>query len=83
TVEVPISNTSNNDLRAPELEHMDMESDSSNTFYKFIYEEEVLNEIEEYHTKESVAKEIGLYDNPWADIESPAIYLTAINNPPN
>ncbi|CAG8635734.1 23846_t:CDS:2 [Gigaspora margarita] len=55
---------------------MDMESDSSDTFYKFIYEKEVLNEIEGYYTKESVAEEI-------ADIESPAIYLTTIDNPPN
>ncbi|CAG8457790.1 42766_t:CDS:2 [Gigaspora margarita] len=58
-------------------------SDSSDTFNEFTYEEEVLDEIEGYHTEESATEEIGLYDNPWADIESPGIYLTAIDKPPN
>ncbi|CAG8506505.1 17831_t:CDS:2 [Gigaspora margarita] len=28
-------------------------------------------------------EEIGLYDNPWTDIESSTIYFTAIDKPPN
>ncbi|CAG8658231.1 18308_t:CDS:2 [Gigaspora margarita] len=64
TVEVPISNTSNNDLRALGPEHVNVESDSSNTFGEFTYEEEMLDKIEEYHTEESATEEIGLYDNP-------------------
>ncbi|CAG8770579.1 35624_t:CDS:2 [Gigaspora margarita] len=46
-------------------EHMDMGSDSSDTFNEFTYEEEVLDKIEGYYTEELAAKEIGLYDNLW------------------
>ncbi|CAG8821404.1 5383_t:CDS:1, partial [Gigaspora margarita] len=49
---------------------MDVESDSGNTFDEFTYEEEMLDEIEGYHTEESAVKDIGLYDNPWTDVES-------------
>ncbi|CAG8469407.1 16758_t:CDS:2 [Gigaspora margarita] len=45
-VEVSISNTSNNDLQAPGPEHVDVESDSGDTFDKFTYKKEVLDEIE-------------------------------------
>ncbi|CAG8653669.1 12171_t:CDS:2 [Gigaspora margarita] len=64
-------------------EHVDIGSDSSDTFDKFIYEEEMLDEIEDYYTEESTTEEIGLYNNLWADIKSPAIYFTAIDKPLN
>src|SRR5260363_163280 len=41
----------------------------------------MLDEIEGYHTEESAIEEIGLYDNPWTGIESPAIYLTIMDEP--
>ncbi|CAG8688813.1 39445_t:CDS:2, partial [Gigaspora margarita] len=40
--------------------HVDIESNSSDTFDEFTYEEEILDKIEEYHIKESAAKEIGV-----------------------
>ncbi|CAG8502795.1 32846_t:CDS:2 [Gigaspora margarita] len=36
-----------------------------------------------YYTQELAAKEIGLYNNSWADIESLAIYLTTTEEPLN
>ncbi|CAG8610949.1 37817_t:CDS:2 [Gigaspora margarita] len=59
-VKVPISNTGNNDLQAPGPEHVDIESDSSNTFDEFTYEKEILDEIESYYTEELATEEMGL-----------------------
>ncbi|CAG8515383.1 7216_t:CDS:2 [Gigaspora rosea] len=53
-------------------------SDRGDTFDEFTYEEEMLDEIKSYHTEESATEEMRLYDNPRADIESPTIYLTVI-----
>ncbi|CAG8604000.1 39447_t:CDS:2, partial [Gigaspora margarita] len=64
------------DLMEEGPEHVDVGSDSGDTFDEFTYEEKMLDEIEGYHTEESATEEI-------ADIESPAIYFTAIDEPPN
>lgn len=75
-VEVQISHSGNSDPQVPIRE--DDKSDSGDTFDEFTYEDEDLNGMERYHTEELVVEEVGLYDNPWADVESPAIYLTIV-----
>ncbi|CAG8675278.1 36703_t:CDS:2, partial [Gigaspora margarita] len=44
--------------------HMDIGSDSGDTFNKFIYEKEMLDEIKGYYTEESATEEMELYNNP-------------------
>ncbi|CAG8793864.1 27979_t:CDS:1, partial [Gigaspora margarita] len=57
---------------------MNIGSDSGDTFNEFTYKKEMLDEIEGYYTEELATEEIRLYNNPWSDIESSAIYLTII-----
>ncbi|CAG8703165.1 12387_t:CDS:2 [Cetraspora pellucida] len=64
------------------LEKWDDKSKSGETFNKFNYEDKELLETEGYHTEESLIEEGELYDNPWADAESPAIYLTVVEDTP-
>ncbi|CAG8728287.1 10834_t:CDS:1, partial [Dentiscutata heterogama] len=78
TIKVPIFNTSNDNLKPPRSKFVDMRSNSDDTFAKFIYKDKVLNEIKEYNTKELATEEVGLYNNPWVETESSAIYLTTI-----
>ncbi|CAG8639578.1 22002_t:CDS:2, partial [Gigaspora margarita] len=48
------------DLMEEVDEHMDVGSDNSDTFDEFTYEEEMLNEINGYHTEESATEDIEL-----------------------
>ncbi|CAG8681366.1 6481_t:CDS:2, partial [Cetraspora pellucida] len=70
--EVLIFHSSNGDLQDPT--RGDNRSESRETFDEFIYEDEDLNETEGYYMKESVLEE--------ADVKSPAIYLTAVEDMP-
>ncbi|CAG8471533.1 1527_t:CDS:2, partial [Gigaspora margarita] len=42
-----------------ELDHVDVESDSGDTFDEFTYEKEMLDKIEGYYTEELATEEIG------------------------
>ncbi|CAG8737842.1 24157_t:CDS:2, partial [Cetraspora pellucida] len=56
------------------------ENEENGTFDEFEYEDEMLNEAEGYFTSEVSDNE--LFDNPWKDHHSPAVYLSHMEEIP-
>ncbi|CAG8613899.1 4588_t:CDS:2, partial [Acaulospora morrowiae] len=62
------------------LEKMDISDKNQDTCDEFEYESEELEEKEEYYTEERSDRE--LYENPWENMQSLAIYMTTLEKIP-
>ncbi|CAG8747776.1 22157_t:CDS:2, partial [Cetraspora pellucida] len=61
------------------VEIKDLYDDEDNLFDCLIYEDEEVEETEGYFTEELMSKEDAeLYSNPWQDVQSPAAYLSHV-----
>ncbi|CAG8599198.1 13129_t:CDS:2, partial [Acaulospora morrowiae] len=77
-IEVPISHHGTESLLEPES---DQESAETDLFDEFEYEEEKVDERGGYYTGDVLSDE-ELYENPWEEMESLAIYLTNVEEVP-
>ncbi|CAG8612773.1 1322_t:CDS:2, partial [Acaulospora morrowiae] len=59
----------------------DQESAETDLFDEFEYEEEKVDKRDGYYTSDVLSDE-ELYENPWKEMESPAIYLTNVEEIP-
>ncbi|CAG8720850.1 18446_t:CDS:2, partial [Acaulospora morrowiae] len=77
-IEVLISHHGTESLLEPES---DQESVETDLFDEFEYEKEKVDERDGYYTG-NVFSDEELYENPWEEMESPAIYLTNVEEVP-
>ncbi|CAG8627102.1 13990_t:CDS:2 [Acaulospora morrowiae] len=78
STEIPISHNDMTFLQTPE--EMDKSNEDPNTCDEFEYESEELEKKEEYYMEEWSDGE--LYENPWENMQSPAIYMTTLEKIP-
>lgn len=78
SAEVPISHNDATFLQTPE--GTDVSDEDPDTCDEFEYESEELEEKEGYYTEERSDEE--LYENPWENMQSPAIYMTTLEEIP-
>ncbi|CAG8799070.1 20130_t:CDS:1, partial [Racocetra persica] len=72
--EIPIIQTCEDKLEIPQEAYSSNKDDFFNTYES----EDDLEEVESYHTDDISTDNEELFLNPWEDVYSPAIYLTAI-----